>query len=144
MIWDFQTAGVPAYWVGETNKNIEAELSKRFVGMTPIFKAFTHPSQHEAAKQLENLGWRVWEGKQEVFDDIIEQAKSDLGQNPENAVLLLISRDNNFMNLIEQLTEKGVQVYVMSPQYYNNELLNKVGQRFGIQWYPMVSEQPKR
>lgn len=144
VIWDFQTAGVPAYWVQDANKNIEAEVSRRFVGMTPIYKAFTHPSQQEAAKQLEDLGWRVWEGEQEVFDDIIEQAKSDSGQNPDNTVVVLISKDNKFVNLIEQLTARGVQAYVMSPQNYGNELLNKVGPRFGIQWYPMFSDQPKR
>ena len=144
VIWDFQTLGMPAYWVRDANKSIEAELNRRFVEMTPIFKAFTHPTQQEAAKELEDLGWRVWEGEQKVYDDIIEQAKSDSGQNPEGSVLVLISRDDNFVDLIDQLTERGVQVYVMSPQSYNNQLLNKAGQRFSIQWYPMVLDQPKR
>ena len=53
-------------------------------------------------------------------------------------------KDNSFVDLMDQLTEKGVQVYVMSPWYYDNRLLNKAGQRFGIQWYPMFSDQPKR
>jgi transcriptional regulator with XRE-family HTH domain len=144
VIWDFQTTGVPAYVVKQTNSNIEVELNKRFSGMTPLFKAFTHPTQEQAAKELENLGWRVWEGDKEVHEDIIEQAKSDSGQNPDNTVLVLISQDNGFVDLIDQLTDRGVQVYVMSPQSYSNQLFVKVGPRFSIQWFPMFSDLPRR
>ncbi len=144
VIWDFQTTGIPPYWVQYANTTIMTELKKRFSGMTPIFKAFAHSTQQEAVKELENLDWRVWEGNEEVYDDIINQAKGDSGQNPEGTVVVLISRDNDFVELIEELMNKGIQVYVMSTQTYNNKLLEKVGQGFSIPWYPVSLEQPKR
>lgn len=144
VIWDFQTVGTPVSWVQYAHNTIMTELSKRFAGMTPIFKAFTHPSQQEAAKELEKLDWRVWEGNDEIYDDIINQAKGDSGHNPEGTVLVLISKDNGLAELLEELKENGVQVYVMSPQTYGNKLSEKVGQGFSIPWYPVSLEQPKR
>lgn len=144
VIWDFQTTGTPAPWVQFAHNTIMAELNKRFSGMSPILKVFTHPTQKDASKELENLGWRVTEDENEVYDYIIEDAKSDSGHNPEGTVLVLISIDNEFVELIDELMNKGIQVYVMSTQTYNNKLLEKVGHGFSIQWYPVSLEQPKR
>ncbi len=144
VIWDFQTTGTPAPWVRYAHDTIMAELKKRFSGMTPIYKAFAHPTQSEAIKELENLGWSVWVGDSEIYNDIIHQAKSDSGHNPEATVFVLISRDDSFVELIDELMNKGVHVYVISTQTYNNKLIEKVGQVYSIPWYPVTSEQPKR
>jgi len=144
VIWDFQTTGSPALWVQYAHDTIMSELKKRFGGMIPIFKAFTHPTQAEAAKVLKSLDWRITEEENEAFDYIVEDAKSDSGHNPESTVLVLISSDNGFADLIEELKSKGVQVFVISPQTYNNKLVEKVGPANSIPWYPVYSEQPKR
>ena len=144
VIWDFQTTGTPAGWVQFAHNTIMTELTKRFSGMVPILKAFSHPTQKDASKELKNLGWRVTEDENEVYDYMIEDARSDSGHNPEGTVLVLISIDNDFVELIDELTNKGVQVYVMSAQTYGNKLCEKVGPGFCIQWYPVSLEQPKR
>ncbi len=59
-------------------------------------------------------------------------------------VLILITHDNGFSELIEDQMGKGVRVFIMSPQTYNNKLLEKVGQANIIPWYPFALEQPKR
>jgi hypothetical protein len=79
-----------------------------------------------------------------LFDDIIKQAKSDSGHNPEGTVLVLISKDEGFIELIDELIKKGVHVYVISPHVFNNRLMEKVGQAYSIPWYPVSVEQPKR
>jgi transcriptional regulator with XRE-family HTH domain len=144
VIWDFQTTGSPAPWVQYAHDAIMSEFKKRFAGMIPIFKAFTHPTQTEAAKVLKSLDWRITEGGNEVYDYIVEDAKSDSGHNPESSVLVLISSDNGFIDLIEELKSKGVQVYIVSPQTFNNKLIQTVGPANSIPWYPVYSEQPKR
>jgi transcriptional regulator with XRE-family HTH domain len=144
VFWDFETAGLPSNWVKYGHDTIMTELKKRFVGMTPILKAFTHSTQKEAFNELKNLGWRVAEDETDVFQYIIEDAKSDSGHNPKGTVLVLISIDNDFVGLIDDLMKKGVQVYVMSAHTYNNKLFEKVGPEHCIQWYPVSLEAPKR
>jgi transcriptional regulator with XRE-family HTH domain len=144
VIWDFQTTGAPSYWVDHAHNVIAAELNKRFNGMNPILKAFIHPSQRDAGERLKEIGWRITEGEAEVFTFITEDARSDSGHNPEGSVLVLISNDNGFINLVDELTDWGVHVYVMSTAGYNNKLCEKVGPQYCIQWYPVSYETPKR
>jgi transcriptional regulator with XRE-family HTH domain len=144
VIWDFQAIGTPVSWVQYEDNIIKTELKKRFSGLIPLLKAFTHPSQKQAAIELDKLGWRVFEGKNEIFSDIIGQARSDSGQNPEITMVVLISRDDKFVELIDELTSKGVTVYIMSPQVINNKLIEKVGQTNYIPWSPASTETPKR
>lgn len=144
VMWDFQKAGVPSYGVRTENDRIDSELAQR-VGEIPnaTYKAFTHPNQDQAATELEKLGWRVWVGGDEIREDIIQQARSDSGQDPHATILVLISRDESFTDLIDELTEVGVQVYVMSPTSLfgaGDKLTNAVGQRFRIPWSSMSFE----
>jgi transcriptional regulator with XRE-family HTH domain len=144
VIWDFQAIGTPVSWVQYEDKIIRTELQKRFSGLIPLMKAFTHPSQKQAAIELEKLGWRVFEGQNEIFDDIVGQARSDSGQNPEMTMVVLISRDDKFVELIDELTSNKVTVYIMSPPVLNNKLIEKVGPMNCIPWNPASSETPKR
>jgi len=142
VLWDFQTAGTPGPWVQLANNSIVTELKRRFAGMTPIFKAFAHPSQEQAIKELEDLDWRVWVSND--AEELVQSAKSDSGQNPEGTVLLLISTDGGLGELIDELRSQGVRVYVMTTQMFGNQLLSKAGPEFSIPWFPMALEPPKR
>ena len=145
VLWDFQTIGIPGAWVQHAHSTIVTELQKRFGGMTPLLKVFTDPTQDNAAKELDKLGWRVFVGGNEVFGDIIQHAKSDAGQNPEGTAVVLISKDEGFIDLIDELKNEGVQVYVMTTQtIFNNKLIDKVGQNNNIPWFPVSCDQPKR
>ncbi len=144
IFWDFQTAGIQAYWVKQAHDTIMTEIGKRFTGMAPEYKVFAHPSQQQAVDILNSLGWTVFIGEDEIFDDIVHQVKSDCGQRPEGMVLILITQDNGFSELIEDQMGKSVRVFIMSLQTYNNKLLEKVGQANSIPWYPFALEQPKR
>lgn len=144
IVWDFQTTGTQAYWVKQAHDSIVSEIAKRFSGMIPEYKVFAHPSQGAATDILQGLEWSTWEGGDEIFDDIVNHIKSDCGQRPDGMVLILITIDNGFTELIEELMAKGVRVLVLSPQTYNNKLMEKVGQTNIIRWSPVVLDQPKR
>ena len=107
-------------------------------------KVFTHKTQDKAAIELDKLGWTVFEGGNEIFNDIIQNAKSDSGHNPEGTVLVLISRDDKFVELINELKNNGVIIYIISPPVYNNKLFEVVGQANSIPWSPASAENPKR
>jgi transcriptional regulator with XRE-family HTH domain len=144
VLWDFQVSGTPASWVQYEHNIIQTELQKRFSSMTPLMKVFTHKTQDKAAIELDKLGWTVFEGGNEIFNDIIQNAKSDSGHNPEGTVLVLISRDDKFVELINELKNNGVIIYIISPPVYNNKLFEVVGQANSIPWSPASAENPKR
>ena len=137
VLWDFQTLGVPSQQLDGAESWIRTEVGRRFDRMTHrLFKAFTHPSQSAEADTLEKLGWRVWEDDRDIDEEIIDQAKSDSGQDPTGTVLVLITRDRNFTDLIEELRIEGVRVYLLGPSSTGDDLIEKVGRRRWIQWEP--------
>jgi hypothetical protein len=94
--------------------------------------------------ELEKLGWNVREGQNEIWDDILNSAKSLAGQDPTGTVVVLVSKDNSLADLVEALKRWGGQVYGLYNQTFNNRLLETAGEKFGIQWAPLMLEAPKR
>jgi len=135
VMWDFQTLGVPASQVTEADTWIRTEVQRRFsrVGFQ-LFKAFTSTYQSNEADILEDLDWRVWEEDTGIREEIIDQSRSDTGQDPSGTILLLITRDNGFIDVIDDLKTQGVRVYLIAPEYSSQELVEKVGRRRWIQW----------
>lgn len=145
VLWDFQTLGVPVQQLGEADSWIRTEIGRRFDRMTHrLYKAFTHPSQSSEADTLEKLGWRVWEDDRDIDEEIIDQARSDSGQDPGGTVLVLITRDKSFINLIEELKIEGVRIYLLGPAGIGNDLIEEVGKRRWIQWEPLFVSLPFR
>ena len=108
---------------------------RRFSGVSfQLFKAFTYPHQSNAADILEDLGWRVWEDDTDIREEIIDQARSDTGHDPGGTIVLLITRDNGFIDLVDDLKTQGVRVYLAAPEFSSQELVEKVGRRRWIQW----------
>jgi transcriptional regulator with XRE-family HTH domain len=144
-IWDFQTYGIAQGWVKEADTGLSDILKQRFGDLKDqIFKAFSSPEQRMCGHELEKLGWNVREGQNEIWDDILNSAKSLAGQDPTGTVVVLVSKDNSLADLVEELKRWGVQVYVLYNQTFNNRLLETAGEKFGIQWAPLMLEAPKR
>ncbi len=78
-------------------------------------KAFLNPSQQQLASELEAQDWRIWQDDGDWFEYIFSQAASDSGQDPDATVVLLITVDPDFSELIKELHKKGVQAYVITP-----------------------------
>lgn len=134
-MWDFWTLGLNQYQVEEAEAWIKAELAKRFSNMSvEIFKAFSHPSQSSATDKLTELGWRVWEDNSDMDEELIDQARSDAGQDPKATILVLITRDNAFVDLFKELHKKGVRIYLIAPNNTDADLIEEVGRKRWIEW----------
>jgi transcriptional regulator with XRE-family HTH domain len=145
VLWDFQTYGITQGWVREADVKVTEIIKQRFSELNDqIFKAFIHSDQRLSGQELEKLGWSVREGRNEILTDIINSAKSLSGQDPSGTVLVLISKDNSLFSLIEDLKNWGVLVYLFYSQSYNNRLLEGAGDKFGIQWSPLMSDTSRR
>jgi len=135
VMWDFQTLGLQAYQVEEAEKWIKSEIKRRFHNMTvEIFKAFSHPSYSSTTDKLVDLGWRVWEEQSGMEDELIDQARSDAGQDPKATILVLITRDDEFIDLIDEMQKKGVRVYLIAPSNTDADLIEEVGHKRWIEW----------
>jgi transcriptional regulator with XRE-family HTH domain len=145
VLWDFQTFGTTQGWVKEADARLSEILKQHFGELSDhTYKAFTHTDQRPSGQDLEKLGWSVREGRNEILADIINSAKSLSGQDPSGTVLGLISKDNSLFSLVEELKSWGVLVYVFYSQPYNNRLLEGVGDKFGIQWSPLMADVSRR
>lgn len=135
VMWDFWTLGLQAYQVEEAEKWIKSELKRRFHNMTvEMFKAFSHPSQSSATDKLIELRWRVWEEPSGMDEELIDQARSDAGQDPKATILVLITRDDEFIDLINEMHKQGVRVYLLSPSNTYDDLIEEVGRKRWIEW----------
>ena len=76
----------------------------------------------------------MWEDDTGIREEIIDQSRSDTGQDPGGTTLLLITRDNGFIDLVDDLKTQGVRVYLIAPEFSSQELIEKVGRRRWIQW----------
>ncbi len=135
VMWDFWTLGPQPYHVEEAEAWIKNEINKRFHNMTvEIFKVFSHPSQSNATDKLTELGWRVWEDNSGMDEELIDHARSDAGQDPEATILVLITSDGEFIDLINELHKKGVRVYLITPNNTNADLIAEIGRKRWIEW----------
>lgn len=128
VMWDFQNVQFSAAQLERVDELIEGELDRRFKSASYwLYKAFASRHQHKATDELEELGWKVWEDDDDMDDEIIRQAKSDCGQMPEETTFVLITKDGDFVDLIRDLKEWGVRVYLMSLQNQNGLLVQVLG-----------------
>ncbi len=137
-MWDFQNVTVPLIAVESVNAWIRQEFDRRFSSTSyRRFKAFASPSQSLAANELEKRGWRVWEDDEDIDDEIVSQARSDCGQEPQDTVLVLITQDGDFLDLIRDLRAKEVEVYLITAQHgYSQRLAQAVPKK---QWVSIPS-----
>lgn len=113
VFWDFQNAGITARDAQKVSERIKAVLQTRFgEASNQRFKAFGGTNQSVATDELVELGWRVWEDDIDMDAELISQARSDCGQEPEETVLVLIVMDRDYVGTIQDLREQGVDVYL--------------------------------
>lgn len=113
VFWDFQNEGRAANSVQSVSNNIKAALQGRFGGTSlQIFKAFGGANQSKATDVLDEAGWRIWEDDIDMDAELISQAKSDSGQEPEDTLVVLITKDRDYSEMINDLRERGVEVYL--------------------------------
>ena len=147
VMWDFWTSPFQSYQVRDADTWLKNELRKRFRNMSiELYKAYAHPSQSGATDYLLELGWKVWEDYRGMDDELIDHARSDVGQDLKASILVLITRDIQFIDLINEMHQKGVRVYLITPTTTDHRLIESVGNRRWIDWgdlnfwisYPLI------
>jgi DNA-binding XRE family transcriptional regulator len=145
VMWDFQNVGVSSSHVTEVGGQIRGSLLGKFSSTKQhLFKAFAHPDQSDATDLLSDLGWRVWEDDSDMDEEIIDQSRSDCGAEPGATILVLITRDGDYAEMIEELKTKGVRLYLMAPKEASEDLIEAVGKRRWILLDTKLSSQSAR
>ena len=128
--WDFQN--LPFMWnqITEKNDRIKNELARRFPTINySLYKIFASPFHSAATNELSKVGWRVQEYSHDIDEELDSQSWSDCNQAPKNTIFVLITRDGDFTDLIEDLRNKGVRVYLMAPENSSQNLVKAVGEK---------------
>lgn len=110
--------------VNEVNKRVPKPKNSQFkvFSRTSMFSMFPYTP---ALSQLQDLDWDIWEGAA----DIAHHALSESGQNPGASVVFLITQNTAYVDLIENLKNDGVLVYVMAPSSVSDVIIEAVGQK---------------
>ena len=144
--WDFQNVAASVTQVPDLASWIREELDRRFASAShQLYKAFAYYHQSAATDTLLGMRWRVWEDDQDLHDEIVSQAMSDSGQEPEDTTLVLITEDGQYEELVKDLQGRGVRVYLITPWgHFSNSLVELVGEERWIRvpsdrWLPTQS-----
>lgn len=133
--WDFQNLAISEYEVPAKSESLKKELAKRFPSVSyNLYKTFASPLHSFATRELANHGWRVQEYSYDIDDELYTQSWSDCNQAPQDTIFVLITRDGDFVDFIEELKNKGVRVYLMAPEHSSQHLIETVGKKRWIPW----------
>lgn len=132
---DFQNLGVSAENVEAMDSWIRGEVDRRFpVTSHEVYRAYCRPNQEAAIAELRRLRWRVKATTSDSDQWIIQETKSYCGESPGNTVVFLCSKDRDFSGLVQELRNRGVDVYGMGPSGASQRLVQAVGRQRWIQY----------
>lgn len=133
--WDFQSVGVAPQQVRAMNDWLQKEIGARFQSVGDVLlKAFAFRTQSDATDELQDAGWRVWDDDVDMDDKIVAQIRSDCLQEPSATILLIITKDGNFAEVVRELKQEGARVYVLGPNDTRRDLIEVVGTKRHIPW----------
>ena len=118
VVWDFPSLTAHVQHVPELDAWLRAECEKRFSATNHrTFKAFVRAtpgfSLFNPNDTLENHDWDVWEETNDLEEKIIHHCKTYCGQDPSRTVLVLLARDGEYADMIDELKGRNVQVYLV-------------------------------
>lgn len=132
---DFQNLGVSAGNVEAMDSWIRGEVDRRFrTASHEVYRAYCRPDQVAATAVLRRLRWRVTPIDSDADRRIIQDAKSYCGESPENSVVFLCSKDRDFSSLVQELRDRGVEVYGMGLSGASQRLVQAIGRQHWIQY----------
>ena len=114
---------------------IRGEVDRRFSTTShEVYRAYCRPNQEAAIAELRRLRWRVKATTSDSDQWIIQETKSYCGESPENTVVFLCSKDRDFSGLVQELRNRGVDVYGMGPSGASQRLVQSVDRQRWIQY----------
>lgn len=127
-MWDLNGMAFQIHQLDKLDDWITDLLRTRF-GTPTIerYKVFANPSQSAETEKLSERHWDVWEYAEDVENELISHAKSDCGQAPEETAFVLIGKNDTYVELLKELLEWGVDVYLIESNLdYEIGLINKI------------------
>lgn len=95
-------------WEGFINE----EVRERFPGALVHSNAFISPNQEKSFSQAE--GWDIKKSRQNQDETIIRQILKNTQESPESKVVFLVALDGGYLNVIKEVQERGVAVYLIT------------------------------
>ena len=126
--WDMQNVAPSTKQIGQWVATIEKAVKAICGQAIPTCKVFYSPDQQKAVDQLK--GWRRQVCDEDCDERIVNQVRSDAGQNPSNTAVFLITRDRGYVNLIKEQRVKNVLAYVITPSNVSKKLVSAVGEEY--------------
>ena len=135
-VWDFQNHGLDASEVEDEWYYVRKYLELLFPKSKSNrrFWAYTSPHQRKAAEKLAALGFQALEGIFDADSQIIQDVRSAWPSRPSKAAIILVTDDGNFTNLVTQLKEAGVEVYVWGTDECSDRLQKAVSNGRYVHW----------
>ena len=119
VVSDLRSIPVQYQYLVEFDAWVRGECERRFSETSRrTFKAYDRTSDWTRshwgkAQKLDELDWEVQESNEDQTKDVIHYCKSRCGQDPSRTTLILIARDGDYADLLEDLKDWGVRVYLI-------------------------------
>ncbi len=134
--WDFQNRGLGAVDVVHewpfAKKYLDLHFPKAHANRS--LRAYPTLFQNEARKELENFGFEITQSAYNVDSQIVRDVKDYCLVNPSKVVFVLISDDGDFVSLLRELRQAGVDCYVWGSDRCSQRLIAAVEENHFVNW----------
>ncbi|MDE2765589.1 MAG: helix-turn-helix transcriptional regulator [Chloroflexota bacterium] len=111
---DLATLGLQAYEAELVHSYVRKVIEQHVPTATGlVLKVFPALGRPYVTSAFVDLGWR----EQRSREEMLNQARSDIGQPTHTTIAVLITADDGVVGLIEDLRDNGKKVYALTPLY---------------------------
>ena len=145
VVWDFTKLAARIQHLPDLDAWLRADLEERFSTTAQrTFKVFVRStpgySFFDPTETLENHDWDVREESDGLDEEIIHHCKAYCGQDPARTILVIVARDGDYADVINELKSRGVQVYLLGFGC-SQKLVSAVGEKRFIR-LPLPDKSP--
>ena len=128
LAWDFQNVGMDA-----KDTNEEWEYMIKYLNLFHpdsrayrILRAYSSPTQQNAAEILGKLKFDVREGYFDADSQLIRDSWGDCENSPEKWEFILVADDGDYTQMLKDLQASGVDTYLWASEECSERLRNAV------------------
>ena len=135
-VWDFQNHAIPADEVQEEFSYVRKYLDLCFpkTRSSRRFLAYTGLGQFGAGQELEGLDFDVIESFIDADSQIIKDVQEACQTRPAKTVIILVTNDGNFSDMLLHLKRTKVDAYVWGSDECNERLRKALGDGRFVHW----------
>ena len=136
VVWDFQNRSLDAHEVEEEWGYIRDYLHLRFprTRFNLHCRAYTGLDHSRSSEELKRLGFEVFAGWFDADSQVVNDVNAACRIHPEKTVLVLVADDGDYVNLIRELKQRDVEVFVLGTDECSEPLRRAVGNGGYLPW----------